>query len=237
MPRSHDFYWCCSRKGCTGWEWMRKGECRKCGCRAPGWVFQAKTGKGKAADSEEAHRRGKPTYASMAKRAAARSQETPTPPPDREADDDENSDSRRRIQAKLRKIEDSIRLLGEDAPPCVMGELSEAAINLRAQLRETAPPGKRLVDLQRGVERRQDKLAKLEKRIADIQQQQKQEATQLENDLQKVREAHQTRMQTLEENLKQARQQAEQAVVDMAELRDQQRSLVPTEEELENPKQ
>eukprot|EP00971_Amphidinium_carterae_P315163 6264284-Amphidinium_carterae.8 len=26
MPRGHDFYWCCPRKDCAGWERVRKGD-------------------------------------------------------------------------------------------------------------------------------------------------------------------------------------------------------------------
>eukprot|EP00971_Amphidinium_carterae_P037984 746781-Amphidinium_carterae.1 len=142
----------------------------------------------------------------------------------------EGSAAKKHLQDTLRRVESSMRLLGEDAPPAIAAQLTAKADMLREQLRDTAPVAQRLLALQQGVERRKERASKLDSKIAELRTQQNNLATQMEAALQKVRDDFSAQEQRIRMEIIATQRQKEQDAEAVQELREKQRELVPAGE-------
>eukprot|EP00971_Amphidinium_carterae_P265026 5257441-Amphidinium_carterae.1 len=63
--RPKDFWWACP--SCTGWEWQRNLQCRKCQAFAPKWVAQHVASAGRKSDAKSDDTKGKGSSRSKSK--------------------------------------------------------------------------------------------------------------------------------------------------------------------------
>eukprot|EP00971_Amphidinium_carterae_P233618 4636204-Amphidinium_carterae.1 len=187
-------WWPCQRCQ-TGWEWCRKSSCRKCGADAPAWVvktFGARAGQsndtqaGKpphmckpnetgAQDREgfarvarrtrRRNRAGKPANAEAQDAQALTQADVEMAEP--EHDTNEGQD-RTALQQKIKRLEETLKALGEDGPPVVVAGLVEAIEEGKSRLRQITPTARRLQALQQGLDRRQQKLGKIDKKLTEL---------------------------------------------------------------------
>eukprot|EP00971_Amphidinium_carterae_P316530 6292075-Amphidinium_carterae.1 len=117
MGRPHDSWYACTKTTCTGWVWQRRACCRKCGTPAPNWVWNRKAqsalGRG-SADGAAERSNARQNAASWSKSREDRKPDLSKPAEDIRDGADEAM--RKHLQQRIRKLEGSIKYLGEDAP-------------------------------------------------------------------------------------------------------------------------
>eukprot|EP00971_Amphidinium_carterae_P257772 5116576-Amphidinium_carterae.2 len=234
MRPSPDHWWHCTR--CNGWEWQRKHECRQCKQRAPPWIFKLPNKHPKPqADQEgfvpvpggrKAGKRARQLAAKLAKagEAARESTDAETHPKPQETEDKRN---KQQLVDKIRKMEESRKLLDKHEPTQVLAGLDDALADARAELREAAPTARRLQSLQQGVDRKEDRLAKLQQKREELLKQQSSLEPQLYAEIETLRASYTARHKSFESQLEDLQQQTEALGEALQELREQQRSLVP----------
>eukprot|EP00971_Amphidinium_carterae_P336081 6472238-Amphidinium_carterae.2 len=140
------------------------------------------------------------------------------------------------LLSRIKRMEESHKLLAEQAPAEVLDTLSQALEEARAELRATEPTAKRLQAMQQAVERKVERVGKIDARLAAITEEQGKLEPLLMAAIEKVRQTYRQQHQALEMEAQNLVVQKDNLSEALVEMRQQQRQLVPpdmTHEKLE----
>eukprot|EP00971_Amphidinium_carterae_P349562 6491081-Amphidinium_carterae.1 len=216
-------WWACTSPLCGGWEYAGNKVCRRCGATCPHWSWQSS---------------GQPWRRGQSRRAAKRNEAKQSQPPpaddhpkstDGSAGDTtqmETTSADKDLTTKVRKLEETLKVLGNDGPATLVESIESELQGLRSQLREAAPLPKRLHGLQQGIERRKDKVTKIAEKQAEAQRELNGLEAQMDSELHQIRKKYMTKRAELSAQLEQWQQQKDSAMEELADMREQQSKLV-----------
>eukprot|EP00971_Amphidinium_carterae_P342885 6482339-Amphidinium_carterae.1 len=238
MPRNAQLWWPCK---CGSWAWAKQDKCRACGRQAPSWAKQASAQKPPEQTVADADGFVPVPKGRAARRRATRlAKQKPAPESaldsamqvgeDAELSLGTGTESRDALASKLKHLEEGHKLLHDSAPPVVAEQLLAAIEATKLELRRTAPTPKRLQSMQVSIERRQQRIEKLDVRLSETAA----SLASLESDMQKelalVRSkfvAKKAEYTALAESLQSQRDAATEALIDIRQ--DQVELLAPDE--------
>eukprot|EP00971_Amphidinium_carterae_P273889 5435873-Amphidinium_carterae.1 len=233
------FWWSCVAEKCNGWEWGTRLQCRKCKAYAPKWVAEKATKAcadrdGMRSNADRTSDRGRANSKAKRKQARAKSRARSARAADRtdgegehtsaEAISDE-AEHRRNLLQRIKRMEGLQKQFGAEMPAELADSIQGALEEARQEMHDKEPAGKRLQALQQGVERKMDRLQKLETKLDGVAAQREALEPQLMQELEKVRLQYRAKHVQLEAEANQLMQQKEALEEALAELRDRLREL------------
>eukprot|EP00971_Amphidinium_carterae_P077802 1538648-Amphidinium_carterae.1 len=225
----HSTWWTCPNPCCRGWQWARQHVCSKCGCRAPGWVAKLVSGKqaghsGRSRGASKKHARR--SHKTSGEESSATGQSMSS-----EHDSSAEAEvalgaTKEELLVKLQKLEQAQKLLQATGANGADDEVAQAIAETRVALRAAEPTSKRLHSLQEGVERRRQKLAKVDQQISDTEKSLAGLEQEMQTELDKVRAQFDTKRGLLQQHA--AKLQAQKVSIEdgLSELRQTQGELV-----------
>eukprot|EP00971_Amphidinium_carterae_P130832 2591807-Amphidinium_carterae.2 len=252
MTSSKSSWWPCPNPLCKGWEFVSgRATCRRCNALHPAWCKSlpggtkpnhagtVQDGQGfifvprskaqrrkasRAARQMQAQQNGASTDPNLpnSELPAARPQQSALP----QNSDVVESSQKDSLALKVRKLEETQKVLGGTGTPALLAELENELQQSRALLRASAPTPKRLQGLQSGIERRQEKVSKLEEKRVELQTSLESLEPHMMRELEQIRAQYMARRKDMELQLEQNQLHWDTAKEELQELTEQRALLV-----------
>eukprot|EP00971_Amphidinium_carterae_P225915 4480520-Amphidinium_carterae.2 len=142
--------------------------------------------------------------------------------------DPSDTTERMQLQNKVKRMEDTLRFLGESGPPVAIAALVEAIDATKSQLRQVTPTARRLQSLQQGLDRREQKITKLGKKAAELHQAAAALGPSFAAAIHTLEQEYRAKQVTIEGELQQIAHQRSAAEAELMELQQEMVSLVPS---------
>eukprot|EP00971_Amphidinium_carterae_P155105 3075682-Amphidinium_carterae.1 len=238
MSAPGNFWWPCVSDKCNGWEWGTRLQCRACKAYAPRWAAQKAAAAcpvvGSDGKPEKGPKRGNGKQNRQQSRAKSRArQNSDGPQPGTDSMDlaydkaNDNKGAKQALLQKIKKMEGLQQLMGSQIPAPLADSLQEALEAARQELHAQALAPKRLQALQQGIERKTERLHKIETKIESLAQEREALEPQLMQELEALRLQFRQKHVHIEAEVTELQQQKESLVDSLADLREQLRALVP----------
>eukprot|EP00971_Amphidinium_carterae_P254465 5051837-Amphidinium_carterae.1 len=230
----HNTWWSCPNPCCGGWQWARQTSCKRCGCSAPSWVAklvgkQAGANGGKfaanksqAKKKKNAKRSGAPSAADGGGHAQGEAEEQLGHGESEMAE----GATKEELLSKLQRLEQAQQLLLASGAEVARKEIADAITHTRLALREAEPTAKRLQSMQEGVERRRQKLVKLDEQLGENDRAMGSLEQEMQADLAKVRVQYANKRVQLQQRAEQLQSQRTALAEGLVELRQTQGVLL-----------